>query len=61
METLCIILLAFLALEGLIIASMPELVKKLIAEVPRGWLIVCGMIEAGVAISLFAMLLSGKF
>ena len=49
-----------MALEGLALAALPDIVKSVLAEAPKGLLIAAGVIEAGAAAVLLALLISGK-
>jgi hypothetical protein len=60
MQTVLIIVLVFIALEGLVVATLPDMVKTMLGEAPAGLLIAAGLVEAGIAGVLMALLLTGN-
>jgi uncharacterized protein YjeT (DUF2065 family) len=49
MKTLLLLCLSFIFLEGALVMLAPEPVKKMIAEIPAGWLRAAGFLELALA------------
>lgn len=59
MRTLFIVMLGLLTLEGLVLATAPEFVKKIIAEAPKNLILLAGAVEAAIAVALLALYFCG--
>lgn len=49
MKVLLLLCLSFIFLEGAVVMFAPELVKKMVEEMPPGWLRAAGLIELALA------------
>jgi len=49
MQILLLICLSFIFLEGALVMLAPDFIKKMMEEVPAGWLRVAGLLELALA------------
>ncbi len=51
MKTLLLICLSFIFIEGALVMLAPDFIKKMMEEIPSGWLRAAGLLELALAVT----------